>query len=71
MRSQEGGLRQAENFWLHLTTPVRSICVSLSAFFIGDFSAQISCITDDWEEHMSAEGTAQLMDNGEIVERLD
>ena len=28
------GLRCGENFWLHLTIPAHSVCVSLSAFFI-------------------------------------
>ena len=30
----EGGLRRGENFWLRLLQPARSVCVSLSAFFI-------------------------------------
>jgi len=33
---REGGLRLGENFWLRLLQPARSVCVSLSAFFIGN-----------------------------------
>ena len=34
MHPREGGLRRGENVWLRLLQPARSVCVSLSAFFI-------------------------------------
>jgi len=53
----ERGCGSHTNFWNPLST----------AGLFKDYSAQIHCIRDGWEDVVGPEGTGHLTDNGEIL----
>ena len=53
LRPREGGLRRGENFWLRLTKPTRSVCVSPSTSFPIYFCCQCPrlCTVSHYRHH--------------------